>query len=50
MAGVISPFCFEFRMRLMILGKREDLTGKGPLKFSEYIYLQAVMIERVFGL
>jgi hypothetical protein len=33
MAGIIPPFCFEFRMRKMVLGKREDSSGKGPLEF-----------------
>jgi hypothetical protein len=30
MAGIVPPFGFEFRMRKMILGKREGSSGKSP--------------------
>jgi hypothetical protein len=32
MAGIVPPFGFEFRMRKMILRKREGSPWKGPLE------------------
>ena len=32
MAGIVPPFRFEFRMRKMVLGKRERSSGKRPLE------------------
>jgi hypothetical protein len=32
MAGIVPPFGFEFRMRKMILGKRERSPGKSALE------------------
>jgi hypothetical protein len=38
MAGIIPPFRFEFRMRKMILRKRENPSRKGPLElFSKNV-------------
>jgi hypothetical protein len=32
MPGIIPPFCFEFRMRKMVLGKRKDSPGQSALE------------------
>jgi hypothetical protein len=32
MAGIVPPFCFEFRMRKMVLGEREYSSGKSALR------------------
>jgi hypothetical protein len=32
MAGIVPPFCFEFRMRKMVLGKRKGSSRKGPFE------------------
>jgi hypothetical protein len=31
-AGIVPPFGFEFRMRKMVLGKREGSSRKRPLE------------------
>jgi len=32
MPGIVPPFRFEFRMRKMVLGKRERPSGKSPFE------------------
>jgi len=46
MSGVVPPFCFEFRMRKMILRKREGSSRKSSLEvLSEKIRAERIEHE-----